>query len=60
MNLTTKELAAIEDLLNGEANTVKKFSMYAQNAPDTQTRAKYEQLAAKHQEHFNKLLSFLN
>ncbi len=60
MNLTSKELSAIEDLISGEATTVKKFRMYAQNSPDPQIKAKYEKIAAKHQEHFNKLVSFLN
>ncbi|MGI5899415.1 MAG: spore coat protein [Christensenellales bacterium] len=60
MNLTSKELSAIEDLISGEATTVKKFRMYAQNSTDPQIKAKYEQIAAKHQDHFNRLVSFLN
>ena len=46
MNLTSKELTAIEDLITGEATTVKKFRMYAQNSTDPQIKAKYEQIAA--------------
>ena len=59
MPLTTKELTAIEDQLGVEQNMVKKFSMYATMTTDPQLKTKFEQNAAKHQNHYNKLLQQL-
>ena len=55
-NLTSKELSAIEDQLGQEQLLVKKYKLYAQTATDPQIKTKCEQVAAKHQEHFDKLL----
>ncbi len=38
MNLTSKELTAIEDQLSSEATIVKKYRMYAQTCGDSQSR----------------------
>ena len=59
-NLTTKELAAIEDQLGVEQTLVKKYKMYAQQCTDPQLKTKCEQTAARHQEHFSRLLNQLN
>lgn len=59
MNLTSKELSAIEDQLSSEATMVKKFRMYAQQCGDAQLKAKCEQIAARHQQHFDRLMSQL-
>ena len=59
-NLTSKELSAIEDQLASEATAVKKLRMYAAQCPDAQVKTKCEQLAQKHQQHFNSLMSLLN
>ena len=59
-NLTTKELSAIGDHLNEEEILIKKFKMYAQNCTDPQLKTKCEQIAAKHQSHFTRLLNQLN
>ena len=59
-NLTSKELSAIEDQLAVEQNLVKKYKMYAQQSSDPQIRAQCEEIAAKHQSHFSRLLSHLN
>lgn len=59
-SLTSKELSAIEDQLSVEQNLVKKYKLYAQSSTDPQLRAKCEQVAAKHQGHFDKLMSHLN
>lgn len=59
-NLTTKELSAIEDQLSTEQTLVKKYQLYAQSSSDPQLKAKCEQIAAKHQSHFDRLISQLN
>ncbi|WP_312645226.1 spore coat protein [Hydrogenoanaerobacterium sp.] len=59
-NLTSKELSAIEDQLSVEQNLIKKYKMYSQASTDPQLKAKCEQVAAKHQDHFNKLMGHLN
>lgn len=59
-NLTTKELAAVEDQMNLEQNLVKKYKLYAQQSTDPQLKTKCEQIAAKHQNHFTRLLNQLN
>jgi len=59
MNLTSKELTAIEDQLSSEATIVKKYRMYAQTCGDSQLKAKCEQIASKHQQHFDRLFSQL-
>ena len=58
MNLTTKELTAIEEQLGQEQLLIQKFKMYAQM--DQQLRSSCEQIAAKHQIHKDKLLNLLN
>lgn len=59
-NLTEKELSAIEDQLAGEQLLVKKYQLYAQTSTDPQIKMKCEQIAAKHQNHFDRLLNQLN
>ncbi|WRS27519.1 spore coat protein [Oscillospiraceae bacterium MB08-C2-2] len=59
-NLTSKELTAIEDQLGIEQNLIKKYTMYAQATQDSQLKTKCDEIAAKHQCHYNTLLSHLN
>lgn len=58
--LTAKELTAIEDQLGVEQNLVKKYKMYAQQSQDAQLKTKCEEIAAKHQCHFDTLMGHLN
>lgn len=58
-NITAKELTAIEDQLGVEQTLVKKYKLYAQAATDPQIKIKCEQVAARHQDHFNKLMGYL-
>lgn len=58
--LTTKELSALEDQLNGEQLLVKKFKTFASHCNDPQLKAKCNQIADKHQQHFNILMNHLN
>ena len=58
-NLSTKELAGIEDQLSSESTVIKKFKDYATTCKDPALKSKYEQIASRHQQHYNKLLTYL-
>lgn len=59
-NLTAKELAALDDQLAQEQVLIKKYRLYAQQLSDVQLKAKCEQIATEHQNHYNTLMSYLN
>lgn len=59
-NMTSKELTAIGDQLGVEENLVKKYKHYAQSCQDEQLRTKCEQIAAKHQKHFDTLMGHIS
>ncbi len=59
MNLTTKELTAIEEQLGQEQILVQKFKMYSEMTQDQQLKTACEQIASKHEIHINKLLNML-
>lgn len=59
-NLTSKELSAISDQLGIEQNLIKKYNMYAQTSADQCIKTKCEQIAQKHQNHYNTLMGHLN
>lgn len=58
--ITSKELSAIEDQLSSEQLLIKKYEMYAQASADPQIKTKCEQIAAKHQNHFERLMNQLS
>ena len=58
--LTSKELSALEDALNAERLLIKKYKTYALLSTDPQIKTQSEQTAGRHQNHFDRLLSFLN
>ena len=58
--LTTKELAAIQDHLSVEDNIIRKYRMYAQTTQDPQIRQTCQDIADKHQAHFNTLMGHLS
>lgn len=58
--ISTKELSALEDQLNYEQVLVKKYRTFATQFVDPQLKTKCEQVASRHQDHFNKLMSHLN
>ncbi len=60
MALTEKELSAIEDQLNGEKLLVTKIRAYSQMCTDPALKQKCDNIASKHQTHYEQLLSFLN
>ena len=59
-NLTSKELSSLEDQLGAELLLVKKYKSYASLTSDPQIKTQYEQIAGKHQNHFDRLIGFLN
>ncbi|HEX2985828.1 MAG TPA: spore coat protein [Caproiciproducens sp.] len=59
MQLTEKELTAIEDQLSEEKLLVTKIRAYSQMCTDPQLKKKCDSIADKHQTHYNQLLSFL-
>ena len=58
-NLTTKELSGIEDQLSCEKTLICKCQFYAQNTQDTALKNKFEEMAQKHQQHYDLLVSLL-
>ena len=59
-NMTAKELSAIEDQLGMESNMIKKYRLYAQSCQDQEIRTKCEEIASRHQSHFNTLMEHLS
>ncbi len=57
--LTTKELSAIKDQLGAEEILIKKVKMYSQNTQDMVLRQRYDDIAARHQQHMSTLISHL-
>lgn len=58
-NLTTKELSGIEDQLKSEQNMIAKCKMFASNVHDAALKTKFDEIAQKHQQHYDKLYSLL-
>lgn len=58
-NLSEKELSALGDLLSYEELLVKKYNNLADNTQDQEVKTRFQSIAKKHQEHFNKLYSQL-
>ena len=57
--ITSKELGTIQDQLNLERNLVNKYTEYAESTNDTVLKQKYEQIAAKHENHYQSLFCYL-
>lgn len=53
--VSEKELSALNDLLSEEELLIKKFKMLAEHTQDTEIKGKFEEIANKHQSHFNSL-----
>ena len=58
--LTAKELSAIEEQLKAEKLLITKNKAYAQLCDVPELRKKCEQMAAKHEDHYQTLLSLLD
>lgn len=57
--LSEKELALLNELLNDEQLLTKKFKMLASQAQDQEIKQKYERISEQHQGHFNALYAHL-
>ena len=57
--ITAKELSALSDLLTMEQNLVAKYKNYAEQTTDSELKNHYEQIAARHQRHFDELYANL-
>ena len=57
--LSAKELTAISDLLSMEENLVAKYRTYACQTTDDTLKNEYEQIAQRHQRHYDELYSHL-
>ncbi len=57
--LSEKELMALNDLLTEEELLVKKFKMLSEHSQDAEVKAKFTEIANKHQEHFKSLYAQL-
>jgi len=58
-NLTSKELTALEDQLTQEDILVKKYRDMAANCTDAKLKSSMENIANRHQSHYNRLAGFL-
>lgn len=58
-SITSKELSAISDLLTMEETVVAKYRAYACETNDKTLKDRYEQLAMRHQRHFDELYANL-
>ena len=58
-SLSEKELSALNDLLSDEELLIKKFQMLSEHASDQEIKAKFTEIAKKHQGHFNSLYAQL-
>ena len=57
--ITSKELNGLSDLLSMEKNIIAKYTQFATEAEDNSISAKYEQLACRHQRHYDEMVSNL-
>ena len=57
--LTSRELAVLQNRLDMEKLLIQKYKLYSRQVQDPQIKNKCEQIAAKHQTHYDKLLQQL-
>ena len=60
MNLTTKELTALDDQIGQEKTLVKKYQQMAEMCTDPAIKKSLTQFAKKHQQHYDSLMTFLS
>ena len=58
--LTEKELSTLKDLLSSEELLVKKFQMLAEHAEKPELKQQLQNIAKKHQGHFDELYGKLS
>lgn len=57
--LSEKELSILNDSLTEEDLLVKKYQLLASQTQDQEVSSKFQQIAQKHQKHFNDLFTLL-
>ena len=57
--MTVRELSVIKTQLEMEQLMIQKYTEYSKQTQDPQLKNKCEQIAAKHMEHYEKLLAQL-
>lgn len=57
--ITSKELNGLSDLLSMEKNIIAKYNQFANDTQDGSISARYEQLACRHQRHYDEMVSNL-
>lgn len=60
MQITTKELSGISELMECEKNLISKFNNYAMQTNDIALKEKYEHIVKAHQNHLETLYQQLN
>jgi len=58
-NLTTKELTALEEALGAEQVLIKKYRTMASQSAEAGIKSRLESIAARHQQHYDTLVSHL-
>ena len=58
--LTTRNLAILNDQLGAEALLVHKFDQAAQSVQDQAISAQFSAISGQHRKHYETLLSYLN
>ena len=58
--LSERELSSLNALLSEEELLVKKFQYLADQAADSSIKSEMQDIATRHQSHFNKLYSHLS
>lgn len=58
-NLTTKEATALEEQLGFEQVLIAKYKGMATMCNDTVIKSKLEQIASKHQQHYDRIIGYL-
>lgn len=57
--ITAKELGSLQDQLKLEENLVRKFEAFAAETNDLALKNKYQDIASRHQKHFDALYAQL-
>ena len=58
-NLTAKELTALEETLGAEQVLIKKYRSMAGQCADAGLKSRLESISARHQRHYDTLISHL-
>ncbi len=59
VNLSAKELSALEDLMTAEQVLVAKYRTFSETSTDEIMAEKFNQIADKHQQHFSCMMNYL-